>query len=798
MNNSCRPLRKSRALNTVMFMFMTFLPVVICTDSIAADSNSNKQTKIADRIEFQAYPFELAAVRLLPGPFRLAQQLDANYLLLLEADRLLSGFRKEAGLQPKAEGYGGWEKEGIAGHSLGHYLSACAMMYASTGDSRFKERVNYIVDELELCQRAHGDGYVAAIPDGRRVFAEIASGDIRAKGFDLNGIWVPWYTLHKELAGLLDAQHYCDNQKALIIAGKLADFALEITKNLNEEQFQRMLACEHGGMNEVLAELCARTAKGKYLNLSKRFHHKFVLDPLTRHEDKLAGLHANTNIPKLIGLARRYEITGDLNDKTAAEYFWDRMVNHHSYVIGGNSSYEYLAEADKLDKLLSNNTCETCNTYNMLKLTQHLFCWQVKAAYADYYERALYNHILASQHPGSGMFCYYIPLKPGAFKEYSDPYDSFWCCVGTGMENHAKYNGNIYFHDDDGLWVNLYIASELRWSEKGLNLRQETNFPESDKIHFNLQVKKPIKLTMRFRYPSWAQNGINVLVNGETQKVHSAPGSYVDVQRTWKNGDTIEITIPMSLRTEPLPDNPQRVAVCYGPLVLAGELGKVEDVIVKGQNYVPVFITGGNNVNEWIKPLPDKADTFQTVAAGRPRDVLLYPFYKMHNKRYSVYWEILTEDQWLTRQEEIKAELARIRELEGRTVDFVQPGEAQSEKDHNQQGDKTNSGEAWDGKYRHAYEGGWFSFDLKVQSDTTNILVCTFWGGDSGQRTFDILVDGQILATQSLRNNKPGEFIDVNYPLPRGLTSGKNKVTVKFQAHADNTAGGVFGVRVVQ
>ncbi len=738
------------------------------------------------------------AVRLLPGPFRQAQQLDANYLLLLEADRLLSGFRKEAGLSPKAEGYGGWEKEGIAGHSLGHYLSACAMMYASTGDSLFKQRVDYIVDELELCQRAHGDGYVAAIPDGRRVFAEISTGNIRAKGFDLNGIWVPWYTLHKELAGLLDARHYCDNQKALIIAAKLADFTLETTKNLNEEQFQKMLACEHGGMNEVLAELYACTGEEKYLNLSKRFHHKFVLDPLTRHEDKLAGLHANTNIPKLIGLARRYEITGDLNDRTAAEYFWDRMVNHHSYVIGGNSSYEYLAEADELDKRLSNNTCETCNTYNMLKLTRHLFCWQAGVAYVDYYERALYNHILASQNPGSGMFCYFIPLKPGAFKEYSDPYDSFWCCVGTGMENHAKYGGNIYFHDDDGLWVNLYIASVLQWPEKGLELTQQTNFPENDKIHFNIQVKKPLKLTMRFRYPSWAQKGITILVNGKIQKIYSAPGSYIEVERTWKNGDTIEITIPMSLRLESMPDNPQRIAVCYGPLVLAGELGAAEDLIVQGQNYVPVFITAGKSLSEWIKPLPDKAVTFQTVAVGRPRDVVLYPFYKMHNKRYSVYWEVLTAEQLLTRQEEIKAELARIHELDQRSVDFVQPGDKQSEQDHNQQGDKSASGEAWDGKYRQAYDGGWFSFDLKLLPDTTNILVCTYWGGDSGQRTFDILIDGQILATQSLQNNKSGEFIDVNYPLSRELISGKNKITVKFQAHPDNTAGGVFGVRVVR
>jgi hypothetical protein len=434
----------------------------------------------------------------------------------------------------------------------------------------------------------------------------------------------------------------------------------------------------------------------------------------------------------------------------------------------------------------------------MLKLTRHLFCWQASADYADYYERALYNHILASQHPGSGMFCYYLPLKAGAFKEYSDPYDSFWCCVGTGMENHARYGESIYFHDDNGLWINLYIASELQWTQKGLRLRQDTRYPESDSIRFSFQVEQPLKLTLRFRYPFWARQGISIKVNGVIQAVNTNPGSYVQAQRSWQDGDSIEVIIPMSLRMEVMPDNPQRVAFCYGPLVLAGELGSEQDKMVKGQDYVPLFVPGEKHLDEWLQPAAGRPAAFQTAGVGRPRDVLLYPFYKMHNRRYAVYWEVLTDAQLAARQEKIAAELAKISELEKQTIDFVQPGDKQSEQDHNQQGEKSSSGEAWDGRYRHAFSGGWFSFDLKIQPDTNNVLICTYWGGDRGQRTFDILVEDQVIATQSLQNNMPGEFFDVRHQLPPELTAGKSKITVKFQAHADNTAGGIFGVRIIK
>jgi len=748
-------------------------------------------------VPLKAVPFELKDVRLLRGPFRAAMELDAAYLIRLKPDRLLAWFRKEAGLEPKGEVYGGWETQGVAGHTLGHYLSACAMMYASTDLDIFKEKVDYIVNELEECQNANGNGYVAAIPNGKRIFQEVATGDIRSQGFDLNGGWVPFYTLHKLFAGLRDAYHDCGNPKALAIAVHLADFVEKTLSGLSEEQMQAILKCEHGGMNEVLADLYADTGESRYLALSRRFHHKAVLDPLAQGEDRLQGLHGNTQIPKLIGLARRYELTGDPTDRQAAEFFWDRVVHHHSYVIGGHSDGEHFGPPDQLNNRLSANTAETCNTYNMLKLTRHFFEWRATANLADYYERALYNHILASQNPNDGMMCYYIPLKPNSFKKYSTPFDSFWCCVGTGIENHAKYGDSIYFHDDDGLYVNLFIASDLFWRDKKLKLRQETWYPEQDTSTLTFTCEEPVELALRIRYPSWAQKGIEIKVNQEIQEINAQPGSYVELRRAWKSDDRVEIKIPMTLRLEAMPDNPNRVAILYGPLVLAGDLGKEDNPEAESPYYAPVFVTENKPVSEWVQAVENLPCTFKTVNAGRPREVVLYPFYRMHDKRYAVYWDLFTPEQWTEREAAYKAELERLKKLEALTVDVLQPGEMQPERDHAMQGEKTDAGEFNGRKFRHAVDG-WFAFDLKVLPDKPMQLLCTYWGSDIGRRTFDVSVDGTQITTQTLNNDKPGEFFDVTYPLPAELTQGKEKVTVRFTAHPDNFAGGVFGLRMLR
>ena len=634
----------------------------------------DSKVAVAPKVSLKAYAFDLEDVRLLDGPFKAAMERDAAYLLTLEPDRLLHRFRLYAGLEPRAPIYGGWETQGVSGHSLGHYLSACAMMYASTGDERFRERVKYIVDELEACQNANGNGYVGGIQDGKRVFAEVAAGDIRSQGFDLNGLWVPWYTQHKLFAGLLDAYRYCRNDKALAVARKLGDWVGDVVGKLNEEQIQKMLACEHGGMNEVLAELYAITGEEKYLKLSRRFHHKAVLDPLANREDRLPGLHGNTQIPKIIGVARRYEVTADAADRTIAEFFWDRVVHHHSYVIGGHGEHEHFGPADKLNDRLSSETAETCNTYNMLKLTRHLFAWHATAEYADYYERALYNHILASQDPNTGMMCYFVPLKAGEYKRYSNPFDNFTCCHGTGMENHAKYGDSIYFHDDTGLFVNLFIPSELNWKAKGLKVRQETKFPVEDTTTLTLSCDKPVKLAIRVRCPGWAtqaaagegqrqgreiQGGAGRLRRAEQEMEETATRSRSGFRWDfgWRRCRTIRSGRPSStarLSWRAISDPSRRQA---------------SDSAVVDDYDLTVLVTGDKPLQDWLVRMEDRPLGFETYNVGRPHDVELIPFYEMHHRRYGVYWDFFTVEQWEKRYADFLAELKRLRELKARTID---------------------------------------------------------------------------------------------------------------------------------
>lgn len=458
--------------------------------------------KVQPQANIHAYAFPLEEVRLLESPFYTAMQAEAQYLLKIGPDRLLADFRAHAGLAPKGEKYGGWESSGLAGHTLGHYLSACALQYAATGDVAFLQRVNYIVDELEACQHARKTGYIGAIPNEDSVWAQVAAGNIRTRGFDLNGAWAPWYTVHKIMAGLLDAKRYCNNAKALTLAIKLADWTGNTIKDLNDDQLQRMLFCEYGGMSETLVNTYAYTGHSKYLELSRRFYDKRILDSLAAGIDILPGKHANTQIPKVIAAIRRHELTLDARDARIATFFWQTVTQHHSYATGGNSNYEYFGPADQLNETLTDNTTETCNTYNMLKLTRHLFALQPEARYMDYYEKALYNHILASQDHESGMVCYFVPLRMGGTKAYSDPWHSFTCCVGSGMENHVKYGESIYFRGRDGsLYVNLFIPSVLHWKEKGLQIRQESALPAAGTIRLTVTAKRPETFALRIRHP---------------------------------------------------------------------------------------------------------------------------------------------------------------------------------------------------------------------------------------------------------------------------------------------------------
>jgi len=601
-------------------------------------------------VPIKAQPFSLNQVRLLDSPFKKAMEINKAYLLKLDADRMLWPFHERAGLPTKGQRYGGWAQKDCVGHESGHYLSACALMYASTGDGEMKRRVDYLVSEMAKVQEKHGDGYAGSMRP--EIWKKAFSGDIVADAWGMCGGYVPWYVLHKTYAGLIDAYVNAGNKQALEVACKFADWAKKGTDNLNDEQFQKMLSCEFGGMNEVLANLYALTGNKNYLLLARRFDHKAIVDPLAEKKDELTGKHVNTQVPKILGSARLYELTGQPRDATIAGFFWDRAVNARSFAPGGVDLRERFCTPGEEATRLGWNNCETCAVYNLLKLTRLLFGWQPDAAFMDYYERALYNTILGSQDPDSGGFTYFNSLKPGHFKIYSVPFDSMWCCVGSGVENHSKYGDTIYYHNEDTLWVNLFIPSELDWKDKGVKIRLETKFPEEDTVTIAVSAVKPQKFAVNIRVPYWVTQGLQVAVNGQKQTVEAKPQSYLTLSRTWKDGDTIKVQLPMGLHLRPARDDKSLVVVMYGPLVLAGELGRegMPDNDCNSNNTahsgdkappVPELVGASQNPSAWLKRDPGTPLRFRTVGVGKPMDVSLIPLANLHHQRYTVYWKTM-------------------------------------------------------------------------------------------------------------------------------------------------------------
>ena len=756
---------------------------------------NDTRIKVKNSVPIKAYAFDLSQVSILESTFKTAMKADEAYLLVIDPDRLLSGFRKNAGLTPKAKIYGGWEADGLAGHSLGHYLSAISMQYASGKNPVFLQKANYIVDELVACQAARKSGYLGAFINEDKIWGELAKGNIKTGGFDLNGGWAPWYTVHKIMAGLLDAYLYTGNKKALQASIGLATWTKSTIGGLNDEQLQKMLFCEYGGMAETLVNLYAITGDKQYLDLSYKFYDKRILDPLAQQKDILPGKHSNTQIPKIIASARRHELTGDENDKAIAGFFWKTIVYHHSYVTGGNSNYEYLSEPDKLNDKLTENTTETCNTYNMLKLTGHLFAENPSAELFDYYEKALYNHILASQNHDNGMTCYFVPLRMGGKKEYSDKFNTFTCCVGTGMENHVKYNESIYWRGADGsLYVNLFIPSVLNWKEKGLKLTQQTALPQGDKTSLTLNLTKPASFSIRIRKPKWA-TGTTVSVNGTLQKIVPDENGYYVLTRNWKNNDKITYVTPEKLYTEAMPDNADRRAVFYGPVLLAGALGTTEPDPVKG---VPVFVSANNDPKDWLSVVNQQELKFETKGIAQPNEVTLIPFYQTKNQYYSVYWDVFTPEKWTVQQKIYDEQKRKQKELEDKTTDVFRFGEMQPERDHNFSAAKEYMGEDHGSKWRVAGENGFLQFDIKVDPAAQNTIIASYWGMDNRGRNFDVLVDGINIATEDLNKYKESRFYDISYKIPAELTKGKSKVTVKLFPKAKNSAGPIYRVRVIK
>src|SRR5436190_2377159 len=598
-------------------------------------------------------PFALNDVRLLDGPFLDAQKRDTAYLLSLQPDRMLHNFRANAGLEPTAPVYGGWESEepwvGIRchGHTLGHYLSAASLMYASTGDERMKQRVDYIVAELRACQTAARNGLVCAFPDG---VAQLENA-IAGRPF----VGVPWYTMHKVFAGLRDAHLYAASSSALDVLTQLAAWTAASVAPMSGEQLQRMLRTEHGGMNEVLADVAALTGDSAYLELARRFSHEALLTPLAEGRDSLDGLHANTQIPKVIGFQRIAGLSGDERYRRAARFFWQTVVEGRSFVTGGHGDNEhFFPPADFARHLGSAKTMETCGTHNMLRLTRMLWQEEPSATYFDYFERALYNGILASQDPESGMMTYFQATRPGYVRLFHTPERSFWCCTGTGMENHAKYGDSIYFKSPAALWVNLFIPSVVTWNEMGMTLRQTTSFPETPVTHLAVSIARPpARATRHIRRPAWCSQ-MTVRVNGRRWAAAVSAAGYVGIDRAWRDGDRIEVTLPMTLRAEPLPGASDVIAFLYGPIVLAGRLGQQglaagNQIIVneresgsmlKADVEIPVLAGDVPGLLKRIRRDPHAPVTFRTAGVGRPRDVELAPYYRLAHERYNLYWKV--------------------------------------------------------------------------------------------------------------------------------------------------------------
>lgn len=736
--------------------------------------------------------FPLEAVRLKTSPFLDAVNANLAYLHKLEPDRFLHNFRKHAGLKPKAEPYGGWEADTIAGHSLGHYLTACALMYAQTGDEECKKRTEYIVNELAECQDASKEGYVAGftrkkgdlIENGRIIFDEMEKGDIRSAGFNLNGCWVPFYNWHKLFSGLFETQTHCGNEKALTVAKNLGDFIDRFFAKINDEQLQKILNCEHGGINESLAELFARTNDKRWLDLSERIRHHRTLDPMFAQEDKLPGLHANTQIPKVIGLARLFELTQKPEYSTAAQFFWQNVTTNYSYVIGGNSDREYFQAPKTISKYITDQTCESCNTYNMLKLTRHLFGWNPNSSYFDYYERAHFNHILAQQNPRTGMFAYMVPLMSGSAREFSNEFNDFWCCVGSGMENHSKHGDSIYWHSDNHLIVNLFIPSTLEWKEKNASFELATNYPNGEEINLIVsKIVKPAEFGISMRIPAWCENA-SLKVNGKDAKILKENG-YATIQRKWKTGDKIWLKLPVKPRFEAANDNQDLVALLNGPLVLAADLGESNKPF---SGVVPAL--AGADLLNYLIPLNENA-TFQTKGIGRPGELTLKPFYSQWERRTAVYFPKFTDAQWAKEQEKIAAEQARLKDLEARSVDVMKLGDEKAEKEHNLVS-KISYPLSYRARFgRDARSEGFFEFKAKVVDESLT-LRATYWG-EEGKRLFHILVDGTRIASETLGYKQPGEFIERDYPIPPELVKGKSSVTIRFEPEKGNTAGPVFG-----
>lgn len=766
-------------------MKKTLITLAACAAMLTAPA------QLPQRVE----TFPIASVRLGDSQFLKNQQADIHYLLGLDPDRLLAPYLKEAGLKPKADNYTNWENTGLDGHIGGHYLSALSYMWAATGNAEIGRRLDYFLGELKRCQDK--DGYLSGVPDGRKIWKEIADGNIRAQSFSLNGRWVPLYNIHKIYAGLRDAYEVAGRQEARTMLVRLTDWMIDEVSRLSDEQIQQMLASEHGGLNETFADVAAITGDKKYLRLAHQFSDQRILKPMMEQHDNLTGKHANTQIPKILGFKRIADIEGLDDWSRAAQFFWQVVVGQRSVSIGGNSMREHFNPTNDFSELLaSEQGPESCNSYNMLRLTKMLYQTSADKSYIDYYERTLYNHILSILNPVQGGFVYFTPMRPGHYRVYSQPQTSMWCCVGTGLENPARYGEMVYAHQGNDLVVNLFIPSTLTWGD--MKVEQTNRFPQEPSTDLTLTMKRARQFSLKIRKPEWT-DGLQLTVNG-TATDAKEEGGYMVVTRKWQNGDRIRVSLPMHLRTMQTPDGKAQYSFLYGPIVLAAKTGTdrqdglfADDSrgghIANGPKIpltqMPALLGTPDKVLSHLQPIEGKPLNFRLSGVTLPafEGMTLQPFYQLYECRYQIYFPLYSQAEWTAKQAELAAEEKARMEMEERTVDKVFCGEQQSESDH-----FFSSSNAWNGTdegihWRRAR--GAFSYQMKADGATQLLLK-----GFSDREAVVVTLNEQPIGTAKF--DRQGR---ATVALPQGISG---TATLKLAAEQGKQTPRISEVRLLK
>lgn len=765
--------------------------------------------------------FPLGDITLLDGPLKYARDLNVQVLLKYDCDRMLAPYRKEAGLQPRKPSYPNWD--GLDGHVGGHYLSALAIN-AATGNEECRKRMEYMISELQLVLDANNQrpeawchNYIGGVPNSAKMWTAFSKGDFGP----YFGTWAPFYNIHKMYAGLRDAWLYCGNEQAKNLFLKFCDWAVDITRDLNDEQMEKMLGNEHGGMNEVLADAYAITGEQKYLDCARRFSHRMLLVPLENGKDCLDNMHANTQIPKVIGYQRIAELAHDVQYHNASEYFWEIVTRQRSLALGGNSRREHFPTKENcIDYINDIDGPESCNTYNMLKLTENLNRVKPDGMYGDFYETAMFNHILSAQHPQHGGYVYFTPARPRHYRNYSAPNEAMWCCVGTGMEDHGKYGQFVWTHDkgvkaeDDALYVNLFVASELNWKDRKMVIRQQTTFPYAESSVVEVAKGKGTFI-LKVRKPSWCENFTVKGVGFDADSYEE--NGFVCMKRKWKKGDQVKISMPMHAYIKPMINVPQYVAIMYGPILLGMKTGTedmrglIADDSRFGQyaggkklalDEAPILLPKHlDDIAKNLKPVPGKPLHFKLATRMENAiDGELQPFFEIHDSRYMMYWLALGENDYKAYMQKLADEEKARQALEARTVDKVNPGEQQPETDHNMEADITERGNTEGVFFRDARDGHFFSYLMQTKGETNLSLQLKFWGQDEWRTSeFDIYVNDKLLCSVNNSHRwRTTQFKTVDYAIPSEFVKGKKEIRVKFVAHKGKQVGQIYGVRLVK